>query len=295
MIVFASGRTDIPAFYAKWFDNRYRAGFFDTRNPFVPSQISRIYVHDIDALVFCSKNPTPILPYLCHYQVPILFQVTLTPYHIDIEPGVGDKTKVIDAIRVLSRQLGKDHVDVRYDPIFLSPRYSVSYHLKAFDRLVSQLDGMTERIIVSFMDRYQNTRIHAKEIAAREWTEEDYRAIGMGFSESAKKHGMQVQTCYEKRNLTEYGFVAGDCIPYDRLLEWTGKRFPLSKIRPGKGCHCVQTVDIGAYNSCPHRCLYCYANYREEEIATNFANHRDGSSLLVGEIRDSDRITIRKR
>lgn len=295
MIVFASGRTDIPAFYAKWFDARYEAGYFDVRNPFFPTQVSRILVSNIDALVFCSKNPTPILPYLSHYHVPILFQVTITPYHEEIEPGVGDKKKVIEAVRTLANLLGKDHVDVRYDPIFLSPRYSIAYHLKAFDHLVSSLDGATERIIVSFLDSYQNTRRHAKELQAKEWTEEDYKAIGQGFSSSAKAHGMQVQTCYEKRNLVEYGFVAGDCIPYDRMKAWTGKSFPFSQIRPGHGCHCVQTVDIGAYNSCPHRCVYCYANYDEKEIASNIASHHDDSSFLIGEAHADDNITIRKR
>ena len=156
MILNVSGRTDIVAFYTPWFMNRYREGFVDVRNPFYPKMISRINFSNVDAIFFCTKNPIPILPYIKEINKPILFHVTLTPYLSDIEPNVPDKTKVIDAIKELSKYLGKDKVVVRYDPIFLSNKYDLKYHIKMFDRVCEQLDGYIEKIIVSFIDDYKN-------------------------------------------------------------------------------------------------------------------------------------------
>lgn len=118
MILNVSGRTDIVAFYSKWFMNRYKEGFVDVRNPFNPNSVSRIYFEDVDVILFCTKNPIPILPYLKEITKPILFHVTLTPYKKDIEPNVPDKTTIIEAIKKISDIIGIDHVSIRYDPIF---------------------------------------------------------------------------------------------------------------------------------------------------------------------------------
>ena len=116
MILFVSGRTDIVAFYSKWFMNRYREGFVDVRNPFNPKLVSRIKFSNVDMIMFCTKNPLPIIPYLREIDKPILFHVTLTPYKKDIEPNVGDKSKIIEGIKEISKIIGKDNVVVRYDP-----------------------------------------------------------------------------------------------------------------------------------------------------------------------------------
>ena len=139
MILNVSGRTDIVAFYSDWFMNRYKAGFVDVRNPFNPKLVSRIHFENVEAILFCTKNPIPIIKHLKEIDKPILFQVTLTPYKKDIEPFVLPKTKIIEAIQVLSKEIGTDHLWVRYDPIFLSDKYSVAYHLKAFERMCTLL------------------------------------------------------------------------------------------------------------------------------------------------------------
>ena len=95
MVLFVSGRTDIVAFYSKWFWNRYQEGFVDVRNPFRYNLVSRIYFEDVDAILFCTKNPTPILKYLKKIRLPMVFQITLTPYKNDIEPNVKEKKKII--------------------------------------------------------------------------------------------------------------------------------------------------------------------------------------------------------
>lgn len=122
MILNCSGRTDICAFYSKWFYQRLQEGFVDVRNPYDPKQVQRILLdqNHVDAIVFCTKNPLPMLPYLDKIPFPMLFQITLTPYRKEIEPYVLDKKKVLEGIRFLACKLGPGHVFVRYDPIFLS-------------------------------------------------------------------------------------------------------------------------------------------------------------------------------
>lgn len=156
MILNVSGRTDIVAFYSKWFMNRYKEGFVDVRNPFNPKLISRIYFEDVDLILFCTKNPLPIINDLKKIKKPIIFHVTLTPYKNDIEPNVPSKTEIIKGIKKISEIVGIDNLVVRYDPIFLSEKYNIDYHIKAFDKLCGLLNGYVHRIIVSFIDDYKN-------------------------------------------------------------------------------------------------------------------------------------------
>ena len=141
MILNVSGRTDIVAFYTNWFMNRYKEGYIDVRNPFYRKQVSRIYFKDVDAILFCTKNPIPILKYLKQIDKPILFHVTLTPYKSDIEPGIPPKGKIIEAIKKLSEIIGKDNLFIRYDPIFLNDKYNLEYHKKAFNHLCTLLNA----------------------------------------------------------------------------------------------------------------------------------------------------------
>ena len=127
MIINASGRTDIVAYYMDWFVNRWNEGYFDVRNPFNPKLVSRIFVSDVDMIVFCTKNPLPLLDAIHLFPVPIQLQVTITGYFKDIEPNVPDKKQVIECIKKLSSYLGKENVCVRYDPILLNSKYNVDY------------------------------------------------------------------------------------------------------------------------------------------------------------------------
>ena len=102
MILNVSGRCDIVAFYTPWFINRYREGYVDVRNPFYNKQVSRIYFKDVDLIVFCTKNPMPIISYISEIKIPIIFHVTITPYHRDIEPGVYNKKSIIEAVKKIS-------------------------------------------------------------------------------------------------------------------------------------------------------------------------------------------------
>lgn len=293
MILNVSGRTDVVAFYSKWFMNRYKEGFIDVRNPFNPRLVSRINFEDVDAILFCSKNPIPILDSLKEIQKPIEFHVTITPYKKDIEPNVPPKGKIIEAIKKLSKIIGIEHLSIRYDPIFISDKYSVDYHKKSFDRLCFLLNGYVSKVIVSFIDDYKNVRKNRMLLGIKEFTEEDYKEIGLSFSKSAKKYGMTVQTCFEDRNLSEYGFNIGECMSHELAYKLTGKTYKNWTARKGQKCNCVQMVDIGVYNSCKHYCKYCYANYDEKQVNHNFKNHIPNSSLLIGKLENGD--TIKER
>lgn len=295
MILNVSGRTDIVAFYSKWFLNRLKEGYVDVRNPFNPNLVSRINFDDVDLILFCTKNPIPIIDKLDDIKIPYIFHVTITPYKKDIEPNLPSKSDIIEAVKKISTTIGIENVYVRYDPIFISEKYNVEYHIKAFTKLCSLLKGYVKTIIVSFIDNYQNVRKNLPYLKYRSFTEEDYKLIGENFSKIAKNNNMVVQTCFEERNLTEYGFIKGECMSKELAFKLTGKTYKKWQARKGSACKCVELVDIGVYNSCNHLCKYCYANYDESKVKININNHDINSSLLIGHINSNDIIKPRKR
>ena len=296
MILNVSGRTDVVAFYSEWFINRYREGFVDVRNPFNNKLVSRINFEDVDMIVFCTKNPLPIIPYLKEIDKPILFQVTLTGYDKDIEPNIIDKTKIIDGIKEVSKIIGKDNVNVRYDPIFISDKYNVYYHVKALKKLCDLLDGYISKVIISFIDDYKNVRKNYKDIGFRDFIEEDYKIIGTEFSKIAEEKNIIIHTCFEKRTLEEYGLKRDDCVSHTLTFKMTGKTgFKTWKARGEGNCKCVEMIDIGVYNTCRHFCKYCYANYDERKVLENMKKHNPNSSLLIGELSKDDVIKIRRK
>lgn len=289
MILNVSGRTDIIAFYSEWFMKRYEEGFIDVRNPFYPKMISRISFDNVDAILFCTKNPIPILKDIKKIKKPILFHVTLTAYKNDIEPNVPPKGEVIKAVQELSRLIGKDNLVIRYDPVFISDKYSLDYHVKAFDKLCRLLEGYVSKILISFIDDYKNVRKNEKILNFRKFTENDYKVIGESFSKSAREHGLVVHTCFEDRDLTEYGFVKDECLSVELAYKLTGKIFKEKwKARKERKCNCVAMVDVGEYNSCKHYCKYCYANFDEKLVNDKFRLHDPNSSLLIGKLEDDD-------
>lgn len=294
MILNVSGRCDIVAFYTPWFMNRYKEGFVDVRNPFYPNLVSRINFLDVDLIVFCTKNPIPIIDHIKEIKIPIIFQVTITPYKEEIEK-IKSKKEIIQAVQKLATIFNPEYIYIRYDPIFLSPKYTLDYHLKAFSKLTTLLEGSCKHIIVSFLDIYKNVLKNKDILNYQDFKEEDYKIIGRNFSKIATSHGMTVQTCFEERNLVEYGFLKADCLSPELAFKLTGKKYPKWRARKGGNCNCCNMVDIGFYNSCLHMCKYCYANYLESEVVTNYKNHDPNSSLLIGSLKETDIIKIRKK
>ena len=274
--------------------NRYKEGYLDVRNPFNKKLVSRIYFSDVDLIMFCTKNPIPIIDKIKEINKPILFHITLTPYNKDIEPNVIDKTKIIEGIKKLSKIIGIDNIYVRYDPIIISDKYNIDYHIKAFSKLCSLLNGYVKRIIVSFLDEYKNVKENRNILKYKILTDNDYKLISRNFSKIASNNGMTVQTCFEDRNLVEYGLIKGECLSHELAYKLTGKSYKSWTARKERKCNCVQMVDIGVYNSCKHFCKYCYANYSEKEVINNYKNHNPNSSLLIGELESDDIIKVRR-
>ena len=295
MILNVSGRTDIVAFYTKWFIKRYQEGYVDVRNPFYPKLVSRIFFKDVDLIVFCTKNPKPIIPFLKYIKQPIIFHITITPYKKDIEPNVPSKKKIIEAVKEISKVVPREYIYIRYDPVFLSSKYNISYHIKAFNKLCSLLEGYVSKIIISFLDNYKNVQKNLRYLQVKNFSNEDYKKLGLNFSRIAKEHHIIVQTCGEKKDLVEYGFIKDECLSRSLAYKLTGKNFPRWQARNNKNCNCANMVDIGSYNSCLHLCKYCYANYDEDSIKRNVLEHDDNSSLLIGNLNSDDIIKVRKK
>lgn len=284
MIINASGRTDIVAYYMNWFVNRWNEGYFDVRNPFNPKLVSRIFVSDVDMIVFCTKNPLPLLDTIHLFSVPIQLQVTITGYFKDMEPQVPDKGEIIACVQKLSSYLGKENVCVRYDPILLNSKYNVDYHIRAFNKLCTILKGYVSKMIVSFVDDYKNVRNN--HLDYHEPFNEEYLKL----KEAFEKNDMKIVSCME--NKYHIGDEKDCCISIKYAFERTGKFFKEWKARD---CHCVNMVDVGAYNSCLHGCKYCYANFDSKQIVSNYKMHDVNSSLLIGHLNLDDQVKIRRK
>lgn len=297
MIIFASGRTDIPAFYAEWFINRVRAGFVDVRNPYYPQKVTR-YLLDpkfVDCIVFCTKNPAPILPYLDELKkFGIYFFVTITPYEKDVEPNVPEKSKVIDSFAELSKRIGKNKVCWRYDPIFIDSKYSVAFHIRAFKKMCAELSPYANRCIISFVDLYAKTKKNFPEL--REVSENDQKFLAGSFSRIADEYGIEIESCAEKLDLSVYGVKIGECVSKDLIEKITNGRLAFSgRQNLRKHCACLPMRDIAYYNCCPHLCKYCYANYDENLVRRNFSLHNPKSSFLIGDSKPDDILKVAKQ
>ena len=295
MLLFASGRTDIPAFYSKWFMNRIRAGYVDVRNPYYGEQVARYKLTRdvVDCLAFCTKNPAPMLPYLDELKslkLGLYFFVTITPYEKDIEPNVPEKSQVMDSFIELSESLGKDRVAWRYDPIFIDEKYSVSFHIKTFRAMAEKLRSSTDRCIISFIDLYEKTKRNFPGV--KEVSESDQKFLASSLSRIAFENGIKIESCAEKIDLTACGVEPGACLSKEIVEKATGTHLlqNVGKQNLRKHCICLPTNDIGAYNSCPHLCKYCYANYDAKLVAKNFARHNPDSPFLLGEAKEGDKL-----
>ena len=293
MIIDTGNRTDIPAFYSKWFMNRIREGFVMVRNPYSPEQVTRYRLDPevVDAIIFTSKNPEPMVKHLSELdRFRTFWYVTITPYGKSIEPGVPDKRKVIDAFRKISEHVGSHAMSWRYDPIFISDTYSVDYHIDAFERMASELEGYTEQVVISFIDLFEKTKKNFPEV--REVVREERLALGKAFAETGRRHNMTVRSCLEGVELAQFGVDVSGCMSQAVIEHAIGEKLIVPKSRHILDCECVMGNDIGAYNSCAHFCKYCYANYDKEAVRANMKKHDPDSPFLIGNAMPLDRVNI---
>lgn len=299
MIISASRRTDIPTYYSNWFFNRIMNGYVLVRNPIHTHQISKIPLNPdvVDGIVFWTKNPIPMLDrfnVLREYMY--YFQFTLNSYAQDVETHVPNKQKhIIPAFKKLSDMIGPDRVIWRYDPIFLNDTYTPEYHIRYFEKIAKELSPYTQKCTISFIDFYRNTSKNVSDLSLHDFPEEAQKDLAKELAAIAHSCGLLIDTCAEGIELQEYGIGHARCID-DRLLSKL-LDCPLD-IRKDKSqrlaCGCVESIDIGAYDTCRNGCKYCYANYSEKTVCSNFARHIPDSPLLFGEVGPDDIITERK-
>lgn len=298
MIISASRRTDIPAFYSDWLFNRLKEGFAYVRNPMSIHQVSEINLSPdvVDCIVFWTKNPKPMFDRLdelsdYHYY----FQFTLNPYAADVEPDVPNKgMEVIRTFIELSEKIGADKIVWRYDPILLSDKYSIEYHAKYFEKLAKDLNGSFSKCVVSFIDIYKK---NAKRCAASGLNELDNTqcfVIAEKIANIAAKYNFSVASCAENINLDGLGIEHNSCIDKELIEHLIGSKIIVQKDKNQREeCGCVESIDIGSYNTCIHGCSYCYANYNMDNVRINHSLYDANSPLLCSTLTDDDKITLR--
>ncbi|MDD2272918.1 MAG: DUF1848 domain-containing protein [Desulfuromonadaceae bacterium] len=299
MIISASRRTDIPAFYAEWFMKRVRAGYFYRVNPFNSRQVSRfsLKAEEVDAICFWTKNPQPLMRHLDELDergLNYYFQFTLNPYDRIFEPGVPPLEERINTMIELAGRIGPEHVVWRYDPVILSSATPVPFHLEKGEEIAARIGRATRRLMFSFHDFYGRGKGRlSRALAGSGITLEDITApaqhaaldlVARGFKEIAERHNLQLFSCSEEMDLGAIGIRHGACIDGDLIRELFGVKVALRKDRNQRGaCNCVASADMGSYNSCRYRCSYCYAKFNEGMIESNCRKHNPESPALIGE------------
>lgn len=290
MILQTGFRTDIPGFYSTWFANRLRAGFVLVRNPYNPQSVTRYAINPdvVDLIGFCTKNPAPMLP-----RMELLrpygqyWFVTITPYGPEIEPHVPPKAQVLQDFITLSKIVGPDCIAWRYDPIFLTDTYTAVRHIAEFEQMAAVLSGYTRICVISFIDLYEKVRRNFPQVKSVPHTERE--TLGKAFVEIGKKYGMMIRPCAEGTALARYGADCSGCMTQRTFEAALHRPLRLPPQKPArKECACCLTADIGAYNTCGHGCLYCYANASRVTVAQNMRMHDPASPFLVGHSQPGD-------
>lgn len=296
MIVSASRRTDIPAFYFDWFCRRIRDGYADVVNPFNRNQVSRISLLPdfVDCIVFWTKDPAPMLGRLAELDAYRFYvQISITPYGKEIETNLRPKGDIIKTVQELSLRLGKERVVWRYDPILLNDHYTVKSHLAWFERSLAALAPYTERCVISFIDLYAKTRKNTQGLNLHELSEDEMHELAAGMSHIAEGSGLTLQTCSEIIGLEEYGIGHGACIDGELIERIAGKPIKAEKAKSQRPlCNCVESFDIGQYDTCIHGCRYCYANASMEKARQGFEGHDPFATVVTGCLKGEEKITV---
>ncbi len=270
-VISASRRTDIPAFHTDWFMNRIRSGRVGVVSPFGRgiSEISLV-PEDVSAIVFWTKNAAPIVEHLAELQTrgySFTFLYTVNNYPTSLEPCVPDIGLTLHVLNELNNRFPGPILRWRYDTIVLTDALDRKWHLQNFRGLCEQFSKYTDTCIFSFCDYYKKTirnmetlvpgHIKPDAVFCKEMAEEMAEmAAGQGISLASCAHDFLVSPKIAKAR----------CIDPDYLLKVVDsapKREAISKLKIAptrKECGCAASLDIGAYDTCYHGCVYCYAN-----------------------------------
>ncbi|HCM26516.1 MAG: hypothetical protein A2Z99_10825 [Treponema sp. GWB1_62_6] len=295
MIVSASRRTDIPRFYFTWFMNRVREGYVDVASPFDSRKIRRVELLPdlIEAMVFWTRDPRPALPFLGELSdrgFRYYFMTTVTGYPRSLEAGAPEMTGILEGLEELARFIGPDRSIWRYDPVYLSPMTGASWHRNNFARLAEAMEGKTRRVVLSLYEGYMKTerrlvRLEGEGLAPEGVRGADglmlpgTRALMEDLAATARSRGIDARTCAETDGST--GLPPNACVDAELIgrlwdVEVDSRKDPNQR----RACRCAPSVDIGAYDTCPAACAYCYAVGSLERAATRYASH-DASSVRL--------------
>lgn len=290
MIVSATRRADIPAFFAPWFMNRIQAGFAAVPNPFNSRQVARIPLapEHTSAIVFWTRDPRPMLPHLAELAsrgFAFSFQFTLLEYPATLHPGMPPLEVRLDAFKRLAQAIGPERVLWRYDPILLSTQTDTAFHLRSFEHLARALSGSTSRVTVSLMEPYRKGRARLA-AAGVDLLAPKAAALAAMFTDMAamaRSYGMVPASCADDAGLHLLGFTPGACVDGELIARLSGRITP-----PGKdphqrpACRCAPSKDIGMYDACPAGCVYCYATRNFALAKRNMQTHDPASPSLLG-------------
>ena len=291
-LISVSRRTDIPAFYGAWFENRIEAGYCLVKNPFRPDQVRRVSlaVGDVDGFVFWTRRPGPFLCRLERLEpYPFYFQVTLNAMDPALEPNLPPEEESCRELAALARRLGPERVVWRFDPLILTSLSPVPEIISRFGRLCHRLSAHTRRVVVSRAQLYAKVNrklAGAPGLAVTDLKEEPALAEELlgSLARTASRHGLEMYICADEEDYTHLGIKPGRCVDPAIL----NRAYGLSlEAGPDKGqrkaCGCAASIDIGAYNSCLHGCLYCYANQSHPAACRGHARHDPrGEELIPG-------------
>lgn len=300
MIISASRRTDIPSFYSPWFFNRIEEGYVLVPNPFNPKMLSRIELNPgvVDCIVFWTKNPAPMidkLDLLKHYKY--YFQFTVNPYGREIENNIPVLSQRIDLFKRLSELIGKEKVIWRYDPVFTNAKYSVAFHQEAFAQIAEKLQNHTERCMLGFIDPYPHIRKIMEKHEIKPLLREETEEMAVSFKATVDRYpDLKMDTCTVKVDLKHLGIPSGQCIDKKLIERITAYPITAGKDKNQRNiCNCIESIDIGTYDSCLNGCIYCYAIKGNCPTAQTFVEkHNPYSPLMLGEIKEDQTIKDRK-
>lgn len=298
MIINTGQRTDIPAFYSKWFINRIREGYVLVRNPYYPSLVTKFLLNPdvVDVIGFCTKNPRPMLKYLDELK-PFgqFWYISITGFDKDIEPNVPSIDQVIEDFKFLSYKVGKNAIALRYTPIIINEKYTLQRHIDTFEYITSKLEGYTSLAVFGFVDIYDKLKRNHPEII--DCDDSLKIIIAKEFLKIANKHHMELRLCSKEKWLSSYGIDVNGCMrleDYERAIGFS--LTPTKKMEARKGyCSCYLSSNIGSYNSCLNLCSYCYANGNSNLVLSNFKKHDEDSPFLIGNISPDDKIRLAKQ
>ena len=288
MIVSASYRTDIPAFYADWFMRRLAAGHAVVANPYGgrPYRVP-LAPGEVDGFAFWTRNIGPLAQHLPEIAgvAPFTVQFTVTGYPRALEPGVIDSAAAVDQIAGLADKFGPRVAVWRYDPIVATSLTAPDWHRENFARLAGMLRGLVDEAVISFAQIYAKTKrnmdaaARAQGFTWRDPEDAEKRALAGALAEIAAAHGMRLTVCSQPDYLVE-GTAAARCIDAGRLSDIAGREIRAREKGNRPGCLCHESRDIGAYHSCPQGCAYCYAVSSRDRAKRFLAVHDPAAESL---------------